>query len=149
MTDPDKTFILPIFIKPGRTHFILRTQSDARIKDKIDKGGRVRIKNYQRREDAHFSFYYNRHIVLPRAEKVPACKFGKNISDMNLTIFFTLIDHKVLKLPENVEKFDKASSVFSNWRRDDKLTIEKCLNNDFGNWKVDRFVKNGDDMRLM
>ena len=26
MTDPEKTFILPIFIKPGRTHFILRTQ---------------------------------------------------------------------------------------------------------------------------
>ena len=46
MIDPEKTFILPIFIKPGRTHFILRTQQDARMKDRIEKGARVRIKNY-------------------------------------------------------------------------------------------------------
>ena len=25
VTDPNNTFVLPIFIKPGRTHFLLRT----------------------------------------------------------------------------------------------------------------------------
>ena len=74
MTDPERTFILPIFIKPGRTHFILRAQADKRMKDKMDRGARVRIKNYQRREDAHFNFYYNRHIVDYRIERVPVCK---------------------------------------------------------------------------
>ena len=49
MRDAEKTFILPIFIKPGRTHFILRTPADEKIKNKIDKGARVRVKNYQRR----------------------------------------------------------------------------------------------------
>mmetsp|Transcript_4193 Transcript_4193/g.5590 ORF Transcript_4193/g.5590 Transcript_4193/m.5590 type:complete len:111 (+) Transcript_4193:508-840(+) len=99
MRDPLKTFILPIFIKPGRAHFILRAPSDKRLKDKIDRGARVRIKNYQKREDAHYSFYYNRHIVGYRIEKVP-------------------VYNKVLKINREAIKFDKATSVFAEWRPD-------------------------------
>ena len=75
MRDPVNTFVLPIFIKPGRTHFLLRTASDPKVKHRIDRGGKVRMLNYQKREDAHFRFYYNRHIVAQREEKVPGCKY--------------------------------------------------------------------------
>lgn len=46
VVNPGNTFVLPIFIKPGRTHFMLRTPIDHKIKKKVDAGGRVRILNY-------------------------------------------------------------------------------------------------------
>ena len=75
VTDPMNTFVLPIFIKPGRTHFIMRTPADLRVKAKVASGKRVRIMSYQNRKDVHFRFYYNRHIVPVRQEKVPGCKY--------------------------------------------------------------------------
>ena len=77
VTDPESTYVLPIFIKPGRTHFMLRTPIDRKIKKKVDAGGRVRILDYQTRNDVHFKFYYNRHIVPHREEKVPG--FSKRL----------------------------------------------------------------------
>ena len=71
ITDPENTFVLPIFVKPGRTHFMLRTPVDRKIEAKMADGGRVRILNYQKEDDVQFRFYYNRHIVPMRAEKVP------------------------------------------------------------------------------
>ena len=32
MKDPENTYVLPMFIKPGRTHFMLRTPEDSVIK---------------------------------------------------------------------------------------------------------------------
>lgn len=72
--DPRNTFVLPTFIKPGRAHFMLRTPQDLKVKERIKGGKTVRCLPYQKQEDAHFKFYYNRHIVAPREERVPACK---------------------------------------------------------------------------
>ena len=66
MKDPETTYILPIFIQPGRTHFMLRTPIDRKIKSRVENKQRVRIMNYQKIEDVHFRFYYNRHIVPVR-----------------------------------------------------------------------------------
>ena len=74
MKDPENTYVLPIFFKPGRTHFMIRTPIDRKIKSRVDKKLRVRIFNYQKLDDVHFRFYYNRHIVPVREEKIPACK---------------------------------------------------------------------------
>ncbi len=74
LTDLENSFILPVFIKPGRTHFMLRTPEDKKIKQRIEDGHKVRCLPYQRQEDARFKFFYNRHIVAPREEKVPLCK---------------------------------------------------------------------------
>ena len=38
VTDPNNTFVLPIFIKPGRTHFLLRTPQDERMKARVERG---------------------------------------------------------------------------------------------------------------
>ena len=46
ITDPDNTFVLPIFVKPGRTHFMLRTPIDRKIAAKVANGDRVRVLNY-------------------------------------------------------------------------------------------------------
>lgn len=74
--DPANTFVLPLFIKPGRIHFFLRTEADPRVQRKVEKGSKaLRMLTYQNREDAHFRFYYNRHIVANREEKVPGCKY--------------------------------------------------------------------------
>ena len=75
--DPANTFVLPLFIKPGSTHFMLRAPEDPRIKARMARGARVRILNYQTKADAHFRFYYNRHVVPFRAERVPGCKLFK------------------------------------------------------------------------
>lgn len=74
--DPENTFILPIFIKPGRTHFMLRTPLDSKIKSRVESNQRVRILTYQTAKDVQFRFYYNRHIVPFREEKIPACKYS-------------------------------------------------------------------------
>ena len=75
VTDPFSTYMLPIFIKPGRTHFILRTPEDKLVKSRVEKNARVRMMNYHKPEDVCFKFYYNRHIVPMREEKVPGCKY--------------------------------------------------------------------------
>ena len=73
-SDPMSTFALPIFIKPGRTHFIIRTPEDQHIKSRMKKGHRVKMMSYHTKDDVPFKFYYNRHIIPMREEKVPGCK---------------------------------------------------------------------------
>lgn len=46
MRDPMNTYVLPIFIKPGRTHFMLRTAMDQQVKQRVDNGIKVNIQNY-------------------------------------------------------------------------------------------------------
>ena len=64
---------------------------------------KVRLKNYQRREDAHFNFYYNRHIVNYRIEKVPACKFHSSnyyLCELTLSLSLNLafLFHKLIMI---------------------------------------------------
>ena len=77
--DPQNTFVLPIFIRPGRTHLMLRTPMDHDVKARVDHGVKVRILNYQKQSDVHFRFYYNRHIVPHREERC------QNVSDQEDT----------------------------------------------------------------
>ena len=90
VVDPANTFILPMFIKPGRTHFMLRTPMNANIKARVDNGARVRILNYQTRADVQFRFYYNRHIVPSRQEKVPGCKYYHTLPTHQLSVDLTI-----------------------------------------------------------
>lgn len=117
ITDLEKTFVLPMFFKPGRTHFILRTAIDKKIKQRVEKGGRVRIMNYQTRNDVHFRFYYNRHIIANREERVPSCK--SNLMPTHLiqsvcesayltTFLCSLTVHKVLKVDDQNSGFQKS-----------------------------------------
>ena len=64
-------------MKPGRTHFMLRAPEDPRVIARMARGARVRILNYQTKADAQFRFYYNRHVVPYRTERVPGCKLFK------------------------------------------------------------------------
>ena len=74
MKDPENTFVLPLLIKPGRAHFVLRTPEDKVMKTKRDEKKRYRVLPYQLDSDVQFRFYYNRHIIPVREEKVPGCK---------------------------------------------------------------------------
>ena len=38
VSDPVNTFVLPLFVKPGRTHFVLRTPIDKATKERVDAG---------------------------------------------------------------------------------------------------------------
>lgn len=76
MHDPENTFVLPMFMKPGRTHFMLRTPEDSMIKAKKQNRQRYRILPYQIPEDVQYRFYYNRHIIPFREERVPGCKYS-------------------------------------------------------------------------
>lgn len=124
---PDETFVLPIFIKPGRTHFMLRTSIDHKIKNKVEAGGRVRVLDYQLRSDVHFKFYYNRHIIPHREEKVPG--FSKQ-----------------LKLDAEACLFVKETSVFKDWTADNNEVVINCLHHDFERWKVKKLVKDSRDL---
>ena len=75
--DPNNTFVLPIFLKPGRTHFMLRTPADKRRQDRASSGASMKLMHYQKQKDAFFRFYYNRHIIPLREEKVPGCKCSR------------------------------------------------------------------------
>ena len=83
---------------------MLRTPIDQKIKNKVDAGGRIRILDYQTRGDVHFKFYYNRHIIPHRVEKVPG--FSKNF-----------------KLDVALTQFNHSTSVFSEWKKDDSEKI--------------------------
>lgn len=46
LKDMENSFILPVFIKPGRTHFMLRTPEDPKVKQRVDDGHKVRCLPY-------------------------------------------------------------------------------------------------------
>ena len=74
MNDPNKTFVLPLFFKPGRTHVMLRTSADKMVQDRLKNGENVKLKPYQNLKDGFYRFYYNCHIIPIREEKLPGCK---------------------------------------------------------------------------
>ena len=66
MLNPEQTYVLPIFIKPGQTHFFVR---DVSLHDSL----RV----FNRRDnniDVGHRFYYFRRVIDIREEPVPTCK---------------------------------------------------------------------------
>ena len=48
----------------------------------------------------------------------------------------------------NVQKereFDHAKSVFKDWKKDNAIILDKCLEHDFKYWKTPNFCKNPDE----
>ena len=85
---------------------------------------------YQKRGDVHFRFYYNRHIVPARKERVPGF-------------------HKVLRVAEDIRLFKKNLSLFKDWKIDTSDTIDKSLGNDFHDWNIKRIVTDTKDMNAV
>ena len=73
MDDPANTYVLPIFIRPGRTHFFIREP---------------------REESKENKYFYSRHIVQTRKEALP--KFSKELQkEIHSKIFIK--EHSVFR----------------------------------------------------
>ena len=48
-----------------------------------------------------------------------------------------------------IRVFRKETSIFAPWKVDDPYIINKCVDIDSQNWKLDRIVKNGTDYENM
>ena len=46
-----------------------------------------------------------------------------------------------------IRKFDRAKSVWKDWKVDDAKIIENCLKHDFTFWKIPRFVKDEQEIK--
>ena len=80
-------WILPIFLKPGKCDFVIRTPKDPKIDRLMKLGARPKqLDEFQRPEDAAFKFHYKRHIVDIREEKIPLCKYTE-LFKSNLFIY--------------------------------------------------------------
>ena len=55
--------MLPVFIKPGKQDFIVRTAKDVEIAQRIERGEKVEMLEYQTEKDAAYKFYYIRKLV--------------------------------------------------------------------------------------
>ena len=60
-----------------------------------------------------------------------------------------IVDHKVLKIPDNVNQFDKKRSVFSDWVKDDDYIVGLCVDYDFENGQFDKLVRDSKDNGAM
>ena len=130
MFDFERTYVLPLLIKPGRTHFFVRDVFDINITTDIMHRRREtlnsRVDTVSSNPEAHHKFWYSRHIVDLREEPVPKIP-------------------KILKRAFKSETFVKEYSVFKDWREDTKHTLEKSLIHDFKYWKVAKFIKEPDE----
>lgn len=67
----EDTWVLPIFIKPGKNDFLIRTPKDTAVASRMERGDHVALLDYQTREDAAFKFEYHRKVIAIREESVP------------------------------------------------------------------------------
>ena len=114
--NPKTTFVLPIFLRLGRNHFIIRgcPRSNSSL-----NGTTATIVD-------GFPVYYNRHIIDVRSESIPL--FAKTLVSADKLRIFTL-----------------KASVFKKWKLDSPKLITKCLKHDSRFWKVNKFVKDEDE----
>ena len=56
LEDPKQTYVLPIFIRPGRTHFFIR--------EPLEDFNPILTKQ-------KFVYHYSRHVVQARLEEIP------------------------------------------------------------------------------
>ena len=59
---------------------------------------------------------------------------------------FYLLVRKQLKLRDRDLNFNFSKSVFADWRVDNPDTVMKCLQHDFEQWKVYKFVRDIKDL---
>ena len=132
MFDADRSYVLPIFIRPGRTHFFVRDAFDINYSTDIIHRRRLSAQSNLPSEnnstDANqgYRFYYSRHTIPVREEPIPKIS-------------------KKMKRTFQVAKFQKEYSVFRDWKEDTKQTFDKCLRHDMQYWKCQKFVKDPDD----
>ena len=132
MFNVDRSYVIPIFIKPGRTHFFVRDAFDINYTTDILHRRRVSVQGSLLSEnnstDANqgYRYYYSRHIIPVREEPIPKIS-------------------KKMKRTFKVSKFQKEYSVFRDWKEDTRQTFEKCLRHDLQYWKCQKFVKDPDD----
>ena len=115
-------WVQPIFLKPGKCDFLIRTPKDKQKALDIEKGRRVKLSEYNTPIDGAYDFHYKRHIVKLRQEKIP---------------IFT----KELKIAEHSAKFVKSLSVFKDWQEDNEEIITNSMKHDLKVWKIGRVYK--------
>jgi hypothetical protein len=64
--DPENTYVLPIFLKPGRNHFFIRGIKQDSVTINTCSSGFI--------DD--YPVYYNRHTIEARDQPIPPCKFS-------------------------------------------------------------------------
>ena len=108
MSDPEHTYVLPIFIRPGRTHLFIRDAYDLNYNTDIfnrrrgDSGGLISKQDSTGDvKNRGYRFYYSRHIVPVREEPIPKIS-------------------KQMKRTFKQNKFVKEYSVFRDWKEDTK-----------------------------
>lgn len=126
MTSPGQTYVLPIFLPPIQIDWLIRTPADLHAEYDI-RTESIKIEDYQTIQDVKFRFYYNRHVINLREEKIP--RFSK-----------------ILKKVDRATNFVKEASVFAPWTSDSQSTYQKCIAHDIKYWKCPKFVKDENDL---
>ena len=84
---------------------------DQDVKARVDQGFKVRLLNYQKPGDVHFRFYYNRHIVPHREEKVPKCKLPFVLLSNYHFIWYRLQVAETIELDLTEDVYEEKVSV--------------------------------------
>ena len=121
LMDLQETFILPMMIKPGRSHFFIRDY-DKFDEDMSSSDSFTEEESKAGQDPLAKKFYYSRHVIPVREEQLP--KIAKS-----------------MKRELTSKKFTKEDSVFRNWIDDSPQTYQNCLAHDFQYWKLAKFIK--------
>lgn len=62
-TEYEKMWVCPMFLRPGKNDFIIRSPHDPEVQAKIEDGEFLDFNDYSIEEDAAFRFYYKRRII--------------------------------------------------------------------------------------
>lgn len=117
--DEEQLYVLPCFLKSGRQNYVI-----------IQKDGLAC--NAEAEVDlprGPYNYHVHKCIVEGRQEDIA-------------------LWHKPLKNGSKVRKFKHELSVFSQWKPDNKASLERCLEHDFSFWKLARFCKDPDEQDL-
>ena len=98
LDDLYNTYVLPIFLQPGKTHFFIRNAYDSSANQQY-KFGLRKLLPYQEVADVGYRWYYNTHICEVREEEIP-------------------LYSKTLKMSNVSRAFSKENSVFAPWIED-------------------------------
>lgn len=110
--EPEPLYVYSCFTKPGKQNYVV-----------IQQAGLANSGQHRPIPTEPDHYFVHRDMIDNRDEPVPA--------------FF-----KKLQSVQRERLFDHARSVFKDWRPDNHVTQQKCLEHDFKYWKVANFCKN-------
>lgn len=74
IADPENTWVLPIFLRPGRAHMFVK---DAQKNQLLSMGSLRKRRPDFSIQDLTLDYYYSRHIIEIREEPIPKSKSSR------------------------------------------------------------------------